>query len=267
MIYMRKKNIVWAVLTIALALSLTLKAGQHIQQNDNVSELNNDAGYQDSSDVDGDIATHTAIPGAHHAQAHEIGGADHTQSTLAELNGKISDATLDDSSDQRTPTSHDNTYHSATYIEASGVTYGALDGNGDVGTGSDQVAQGSHTHDNRKNLSWTTGTIAPGGNETGSQALAAQATVQEVAITANSANANDVALYFYEDAGMTVLAWQHGGGATKHDLTVGTRWQYNVAWGYVGPTTVYWKLVNDNGNDDASNSSTFTVEVYADKSY
>jgi len=37
---------------------------------------------------------------------HALGGAQHTQSTLAELNTKLSDATLDDSSDSRTPTAH-----------------------------------------------------------------------------------------------------------------------------------------------------------------
>lgn len=33
-------------------------------------------------------------------------------------------------------------------IEADGVTFGNLDANGDVGTGSAQVAQGNHTHNN-----------------------------------------------------------------------------------------------------------------------
>ena len=42
--------------------------------------------------------------------------------------------------------SHNNTAHSETYITTSGVTYEALDGNSDVGTGADQVAVGNHDH-------------------------------------------------------------------------------------------------------------------------
>lgn len=45
-----------------------------------------------------------------------------------------------------TPVSHDNTYHSATYITSSGVTYENLSANSDIGTGATQVAQGDHTH-------------------------------------------------------------------------------------------------------------------------
>jgi len=37
---------------------------------------------------------------------HDLGGAQHAADTLADLNTKISDATLDDSSDPRTPTAH-----------------------------------------------------------------------------------------------------------------------------------------------------------------
>lgn len=49
-------------------------------------------------------------------------------------------------SDARTPTSHDNTYHSSAYVTASGVTYENLNTNGDIGSGVGQVADGSHTH-------------------------------------------------------------------------------------------------------------------------
>jgi subtilisin-like proprotein convertase family protein len=38
---------------------------------------------------------------------HGLGGSTHSSSTLAQLNVKVSDATLDDSSDSRTPTAHD----------------------------------------------------------------------------------------------------------------------------------------------------------------
>lgn len=50
-------------------------------------------------------------------------------------------------SDARTPTTHGNDKHSATYITSSDVTYENLSANGDVGTGSSQVAQGDHNHD------------------------------------------------------------------------------------------------------------------------
>jgi hypothetical protein len=43
---------------------------------------------------------------------HALGGADHSSDTLANLNGKVSDATLDDSGDARTPTSHATTHES-----------------------------------------------------------------------------------------------------------------------------------------------------------
>lgn len=51
-------------------------------------------------------------------------------------------------SDARTPTTHDNSKHSATYITAASVTYGTLNTNGSVGTGATQVARGNHTHAN-----------------------------------------------------------------------------------------------------------------------
>lgn len=44
------------------------------------------------------------------------------------------------------PSSHNNSAHSETYITASGVTYENLSANGDVGTGSSQVAEGNHNH-------------------------------------------------------------------------------------------------------------------------
>jgi len=41
------------------------------------------------------------------AAAHALGGTKHTGATLAQLNAKVSDATLDDSGDTRTPTAHE----------------------------------------------------------------------------------------------------------------------------------------------------------------
>lgn len=44
------------------------------------------------------------------------------------------------------PSPHNNTHHSATYIEATDVTFSNLNANGDVGAGGAQVAIGNHTH-------------------------------------------------------------------------------------------------------------------------
>lgn len=46
------------------------------------------------------------------AKAHALGGAKHTAATLAELNAKISDATLDDSGGSRTPSAHKTSHGS-----------------------------------------------------------------------------------------------------------------------------------------------------------
>jgi hypothetical protein len=50
-------------------------------------------------------------------------------------------------SDARIPTSHGNEAHDLDFITASAVTYENLSANGDIGTGSAQVAQGDHNHD------------------------------------------------------------------------------------------------------------------------
>lgn len=44
------------------------------------------------------------------------------------------------------PDPHGNAAHVGTYIQASGVTFGNLNANGDVGDGAAQVPQGTHTH-------------------------------------------------------------------------------------------------------------------------
>ncbi len=48
------------------------------------------------------------------AAAHAIGGAEHTADTLANLNTKVSDATLDDAGDARPPQAHTHTHASTT---------------------------------------------------------------------------------------------------------------------------------------------------------
>jgi hypothetical protein len=54
--------------------------------------------------------TWAAPPGG--ISAHDLGGSYHNSDTLANLNAKISDATLDDSSSARTPTSHASSHQS-----------------------------------------------------------------------------------------------------------------------------------------------------------
>lgn len=67
--------------------------------------------------------THASTTGQtaddHHAQVHDLAGADHNSATLAQLNLKISDATLIDTadsrlSDARAPTAHTHTHASTT---------------------------------------------------------------------------------------------------------------------------------------------------------
>jgi len=53
-------------------------------------------------------------PDDHHNQVHDFAGADHNAATLAQLNSKISDATLDDASASRPPSSHTIASHSDT---------------------------------------------------------------------------------------------------------------------------------------------------------
>ena len=52
---------------------------------------------------------------------HTIGGSHHSSDTLANLNAKISNATLDDSGSPRTPTSHGNEAHGPEFITADDV--------------------------------------------------------------------------------------------------------------------------------------------------
>ena len=49
----------------------------------------------------------------HHPQVHDLAGADHNAATLAELNAKVSDAPLDDSSATRPPSAHASDHENA----------------------------------------------------------------------------------------------------------------------------------------------------------
>lgn len=60
--------------------------------------------YAWDADLEKWVPTSPGAPGAH-----ALGGASHTADILANLNAKVSDATLDDSGDPRTPTAHSHT--------------------------------------------------------------------------------------------------------------------------------------------------------------
>lgn len=52
-------------------------------------------------------------------KAHDLAGADHNADTLVDLNTKITDATLDDSADPRTPSAHKTSHQDGGYDEIS----------------------------------------------------------------------------------------------------------------------------------------------------
>lgn len=68
--------------------------------------------------------------------AHALGGSSHSADTLANLNSKVSDATLDDSSSTRPPTSHGSAAHS-----------------GSIGTHAQLTSVGANDHHNRDHAS------------------------------------------------------------------------------------------------------------------
>jgi hypothetical protein len=63
---------------------------------------------------EGDLIT-GGVPGAGPPAAHDLAGAEHNADTLADLNAKITDATLDDASSPRDPNAHN---HAATDINS-----------------------------------------------------------------------------------------------------------------------------------------------------
>ena len=103
--------------------------------------------------------------------SHALGGSEHSASTLAQLNAKISNATLIDTgdsrlSDDRTPLVHGNDKHSINY-EPEFSKNTAF--NKDFGTGAGTVAEGS---DARLSDARTPIVHALGGNEHGESTLA-----------------------------------------------------------------------------------------------
>lgn len=108
--------------------------------------ISHEDGGTDEISVDG-LSGDLADP--QDAKAHSIGGSTHNSDTLANLNSKLSDATLDDSSSERPPSNHGNSSHSETFLTE-------LDTNTPV-TG--DVDFGSHLIN--FDTSWSVGTLAP----------------------------------------------------------------------------------------------------------
>lgn len=97
----------------------------------NISQWTNDAGYITSTLSEEQVEDF-------------VGGMlSGNTTTLITVTYQDSDGTIDFVVDNDL-----SNYSNATsqFITSSGVTFGALDANGDVGTGSDQVAAGNHTH-------------------------------------------------------------------------------------------------------------------------
>jgi len=71
-----------------------------------LSELSNIANLvANSAEIDGNTSPYAQDP-------HDVGGAQHAADTLANLNSKVSDATLDDTNDTREPEAHSGTHES-----------------------------------------------------------------------------------------------------------------------------------------------------------
>jgi hypothetical protein len=71
-----------------------------------LSELSNISNLiANSAEIDGNTSPYAQDP-------HDVGGAQHAADTLANLNSKVSDATLDDTNDTREPEAHSGTHES-----------------------------------------------------------------------------------------------------------------------------------------------------------
>lgn len=78
----------------------------------NLAAPSNDSDAARKSDVD---SVQSDVDGKAD-DPHALGGESHSSDTLANLNAKIDDAELDDSSETRPPEEHNNAAHSATYV-------------------------------------------------------------------------------------------------------------------------------------------------------
>ena len=79
---------------------------------------------------------------------HDIGGASHNPSTLAELNTKVSDATLDDVNDPRDPKAHASTHLPSGSDPITTAAASGLDADSTNGAGTaESLARSDHTHE------------------------------------------------------------------------------------------------------------------------
>ena len=109
-------------ITSAEALKLAgIDTGATLNDTDaNLKNRANHTGTQTAStisDFDTEVSNNTTVAAnsaASHSQVHDLAGADHNAATLAQLNAKVSDATLDDSSASRPPSAHTVASHSDT---------------------------------------------------------------------------------------------------------------------------------------------------------
>lgn len=116
----------WSSLTAAEIEALDIAPTDHTHSVDDIEAT----GTPSSSTYlrgDGSWATPegTGGGGGDVPSPHAIGGVHHSEDTLASLNAKISDANLDDSSATRTPATHGNEAHSATFVDAAGASAAA----------------------------------------------------------------------------------------------------------------------------------------------
>ena len=130
------------------------------------------------------------------------------------------------------PASHNNDYHSETYITTSSVTYETLNGNSDVGTGSSQVAAGDHSH----------------GVADGVWILINKTTCS------NSASAGSINITGYSKI---MLIWENLIPASDDDLNLtvsddnGATWESSNYYGYVGGATHAGGAFSENMSNDS----------------
>lgn len=101
----------WNQITIGVVSSVFGRTGDISAQSGDysysqISGTHDNTDHSETYAVDGD---------AQPPESHDLGGAVHTADTLANLNSKITDATVDDDGSTRPPETHDNTAHSETY--------------------------------------------------------------------------------------------------------------------------------------------------------
>ena len=108
------------------------------------------------------------------------------------------------------PAAHDNTAHSATYIEASGVTYGNLDANGDVGQVASTVAAGDDSRftDSANHIA----AANPHSNSAADDAVKNCAKAQTI-VSLHGITSTIRGLWFFDQTGATTAITDRGNNA------------------------------------------------------